>query len=119
MTNHYAIKFTGKRQYMIIGFHSQGERDTFIKYVHSGFQAIKPKQIDKYLGHDVMRLCNCYIKTVFDHNGKRIAKVGSLYKPLAEQKIDRPEDSVTLVLPKTKSKTVVDGTTAHNYRMTL
>lgn len=115
---HYAIKFNNKGQFILIAFHYASERDTFAKY--AGFQPISGQQVNKRIRRDIVRKCNCYIRTAFNQNGVRVGtKVTSLYKPLNQQRIDRPEDSPIPCAPKAKRKNIVNATTAHQYKTKL
>lgn len=110
---HYAIKMNKSYQFVLIAFHQKAERDTFAKY--AGFNAVDAKTVNKYISRSIIRKCNCYIRCGFDNGGNFRGKANSLYKPLNEQRIDRPEDGIIPNMPSARRRNIVDATTTMHY----
>ena len=114
----FAIRLGKNRRYMLVKFNVEAERETFIKH-NPNFREIKNSQVRSYIDPKVFHLCNGRQRVVFDNNGACIGRINSLYKDIFAQPIDRPEDSAIPNAPIARRKTIVNGTTAHNYKTTL
>lgn len=112
---YYAIALTGNKNYMLAAFNVEPERDTVVKY-SNGFMPINTKQVKKYIDPEVLLLCKRKRNVVYNQDGVCCGKFESLYKPLHEQKLYRPESDVVLLTPNARSKAVINKTSAHMYK---
>ena len=104
---YFAILKHNNRQYFVVGFHDTNERDTFIK--NAGFEKLPCDKIYRLNNKEVIRKCRANERVVFDQNGMLVTRINSLYKPLHQQNIYRPEDSISHFTRKAFSKSVVNG----------
>jgi hypothetical protein len=108
----FAIALTGNKNYMLVNFNTEAERNTVVKY-SNGFIPIKNKEVDAYISKNVMHLCNGKCGVVYNQDGVCCGKFESLYKPLHQQSAYRPEDNAARFVPEVKRKNIIDGRTPY------
>ena len=96
---YYAIALTGNRNYMLAAFNVEPERDTVVKY-SNGFMPINTKQVKKYIDPEVLLLCKKKKNVVYNQDGICCGKFESLYKPLHQQPIYKPEKYAYITAPE-------------------
>lgn len=78
------------KRYLLVSFQYLDERNTFVSNtVFETLPAAKLSGIKK----DVVFASRNNSRVVFNQDAKPVKRIASLYKPLSQQKIDRPEDS--------------------------
>ena len=76
---YYATFIASEEKYLMVAFRSMSERDTFVKY--SEFNKVTTPEAE-IINHNAARQCRLNEKCVYNENGKKIAHIVNLYKPL-------------------------------------
>jgi len=99
---------TDNKKFLLVAFQYMSERDTFVS--KTAFEKL-PGQKIKCMKKDVVASCRKNERVVYDQDCKPVTRITSLYKPLCQQKADKPEDSISYITKQPKSTSVVDGIT--------
>lgn len=83
-------------RFLLVAFEDMGERNTFTD--NTAFEKLPAAKAHK-TKKSVISACRNNPLVVFDQDAKPVTRITSLYKPLSQQRTDRPEDGMIPCMP--------------------